>query len=137
MPYIDFSKITGEKVSKPFARELKVIMSPDTHRDVKDFSLILSTLEPDGGCTDVHAHENEGELMIFMSGTGKAWLDGVEYELKPGVAIYAPPGVGHKTLNTGKTPLAIACVFVPGVSTDYILENIRAAGSRKNTEGTD
>ncbi|HEY5502454.1 MAG TPA: cupin domain-containing protein, partial [Candidatus Anoxymicrobiaceae bacterium] len=53
-------------------------------------------------------------------GTGKAWLAGEECELKPGVAIYAPPGVEHRTLNTGTEPLEIVCVFVPPAPADYI-----------------
>lgn len=127
MPFIDFSQIQAEKVDKPFERELKIIMSPDTHKDVQGFSFLISTLAPDGGCTDFHSHADAGELMIFISGYGKAWLDGEEYELKPGVAMYAPPGVEHKTLNTGKEPLQIACIFVPAISTHYILQNIKAA----------
>jgi mannose-6-phosphate isomerase-like protein (cupin superfamily) len=65
--------------------------------------------------------------MIFMSGRGRAWLDGVEHELKPGVAMYAPPGMLHKTMNTGEEPLMISCVFVPPIDTNYIRQNIEAA----------
>jgi mannose-6-phosphate isomerase-like protein (cupin superfamily) len=127
MSFIDFLEMKGTKIDKPFERELKIIMSPDTDKTIKGFSLLVSILEPEGGCTDFHSHEDRGELMIFMTGYGKAWLAGKEYELKPGVAIYAPPGVEHKTLNTGKEPLQIACVFVPAISTDYILKNIEDA----------
>jgi mannose-6-phosphate isomerase-like protein (cupin superfamily) len=65
--------------------------------------------------------------MIFLSGTGRAWLGEEEYEIGPGTAMYAPPGVRHKTENLGDEPLQIACVFVPAVSTAYIRENIEAA----------
>ena len=70
-----------------------------------------------------------------MSGSGKAWLDGEEHDLKPGVAMYAPAGVEHKTLNTGTEPVHIACIFVPAVDTSYIIESVRAAqsvGEKKN-----
>jgi mannose-6-phosphate isomerase-like protein (cupin superfamily) len=125
--YVDFSEVQGCKINKPFERELKVIMSPDVDPDVKGFTLLVSTLAPNGGCTDMHSHASEGELMIFMSGRGKAWLDKEEYALKPGIAIYAPPGVPHKTLNTGDNPLMIACVFVPPIDTGYIQKNVAAA----------
>lgn len=120
MPYVDASKVPESRVPPPFERALKVVMSPETHDDVKDFTLIFSALAPRGGCTDFHAHESTGELMVFTQGTGKAWLDGEEHELKPGVAMYAPPGVEHKTLNTGEVPLEIVCVFVPPAPADYI-----------------
>ena len=130
MPYADINEILGAKVPKPFERELKFIMSPETHKDVQGFSLLVATLAPNGGCTDLHSHKDSGELMIFMTGKGKAWLAGEEYPLKPGAVIYAPPGVEHKTMNTGDEPLSIACVFVPPVPVSYIENNIRAAGGK-------
>ncbi len=133
MPFIDFSEINGSKIDEPFEREIKFLLSPDIDPSVKDFTFLLSTLAPNGGCTDYHTHTDAGELMIFMSGKGKAWLDGIEHELKPGVAMYAPPGTVHKTMNTGPEPLQIACVFVPAISTDYIRQNIEAARIKKGT----
>jgi mannose-6-phosphate isomerase-like protein (cupin superfamily) len=125
--YVAMKDIEGGMVPKPFERELKIIMSPDMHAAIKGFTFIMSTLAPNGGCTDFHSHESSGELMIFLSGTGKALLGDAEYEIGPGTAMYAPPGVKHKTLNCGNDPLQIACIFVPAISTTYIRENIEAA----------
>lgn len=124
--YINFSEIQGVKIDKPFERELKFIMQQENN-----FSLILSTLAPNGGCTDHHTHDTSGELMIFLSGHGKAWLQGVEYPLMPGVALYAAPGSEHRTLNTGSVPLVIACIFIPSVSSEYIMQNLRHAVNAK------
>ncbi len=127
MPFIDTNTIPASHVDKPFERDLKIIMSPQTHNEVEDFTYLVSELAPDGGCTDFHGHDTAGELMIFISGHGRAWLGDEEYQVKPGTVMYAPPGVPHKTLNTGDTPLQIGCVFVPAVDTDYIKANIEAA----------
>src|SRR6056297_155636 len=127
MPFIKLSDITAAHVDKPFERDLKIAMSPQTHPEVHDFTFLISELAPNGGCTDFHTHDAGGELMIFISGHGRAWLGDQEYEITPGTAMYAPPGLKHKTLNTGDTILQIACVFVPPVNTDYILANIEAA----------
>ena len=127
MAYADGEAIAGKHVPAPFERTLKVVMSPETHAGVKDFTLLLSTLAPGGGCTDLHSHESSGELMVFVSGRGRAWLDGVEHGLKPGVAIYAPPGVEHRTMNTGDEPLEIVCVFIPPAPSDYIRQMITAS----------
>jgi len=129
------NSVQSASVGKPFERELKVVMSPDLDPAVKGFSLIESILAPNGGCTDYHTHPVSGELMIIMSGTGRAFMDGKEYDLKPGMAMYAPPGVEHKTLNTGNEPVRIACVFVPAIDTSYIMESVKAAksaGEKKN-----
>ncbi|HOX27662.1 MAG TPA: cupin domain-containing protein [bacterium] len=134
MAFVEIDKTPGSKVPKPFERELKVLLAPETHSDVEGFTLLYSTLAPNGGCTDFHSHETSGELMIFVSGTGRAWLGGEEFALRPGVAMYAPPGVEHKTMNTGDEPLQIACVFVPPASSDYILKNVSAADGREGGE---
>ncbi len=127
MPFVDMEKIPGSKIPRPFERELKVIMSPETHSDVNGFTLMMSTLAPEGGCTDFHTHDTSGELMIILSGRGKALLAGEVFELRAGVSMYAPPGVIHKTINTGSEPLKIACVFVPPVDASYINANRKAA----------
>lgn len=127
MAYADASRIPESRVPTPFERALKVVLDPQTHEDVEGFTLIFSALAPDGGGTDFHTHESSGELMVFTQGQGRAWLAGQEYELKPGVAIYAPPGVEHRTLNTGSVPLEIVCVFMPPAAPDYIQEMIGLA----------
>jgi mannose-6-phosphate isomerase-like protein (cupin superfamily) len=132
MPYVDAGDIPAAKVPRPFERELKVVMSPQTHKDVEGFTLLFSTLAPKGGGTDSHAHEDSGELMVVVSGRGKAWLAGEEFSLKPGAALYAPPGVEHRTLNEGGIPLELVCVFVPPASADYVEKMIARA-----SEGAD
>jgi mannose-6-phosphate isomerase-like protein (cupin superfamily) len=120
MAYADASEIPARQVPPPFERELKVLMSPETHDDVQGFTLLMSTLAPGGGGTDLHAHEGSGELMVVTKGRGRGWLAGEEVELKPGTAMYAPPGVEHRTLNEGAEPLELLCVFVPPAPSDYI-----------------
>lgn len=129
--FIDFSTINGTTVGRPFERELKVILSPDTNRSINNFTFILSTLAPNGGCTDFHVHDTSGELMIFMSGSGKAWFEGIEYDIKPGTALYAPPGSEHKTMNTGNEPLMIACIFIPAIASEYIVKSAQEANNAK------
>jgi mannose-6-phosphate isomerase-like protein (cupin superfamily) len=120
MPYVDAGGVPAAKVPKPFERELKVVMSPETHADVDGFTLLFSTLAPRGGGTDMHEHKDSGELMVVVSGRGRAWLAGEEHELKPGAALYAPSGVEHRTLNEGGIPLELVCVFIPPAPADYI-----------------
>jgi len=127
--FIDFSTINGTTVGRAFERELKVILSPDTNRSINNFTFILSTLAPNGGCTDFHVHDTSGELMIFMSGSGKAWFEGIEYDIKPGTALYAPPGSEHKTMNTGNEPLMIACIFIPAIASEYIVKSAQEANN--------
>jgi mannose-6-phosphate isomerase-like protein (cupin superfamily) len=132
--FIQFDTIQGTKIYKPFERELKVLMSPDKDGAVQGFTFLLSTLAPNGGCTDWHSHSEASELMIFLSGTGKAWHENMEYDITPKTALYAPPGTIHKTMNTGNEPLEIACIFIPAISTGYIQKSIEESEkARGNT----
>lgn len=132
--FVKFDTIQGSKINKPFERELKVLMSPDKDGTVKEFTFLLSTLAPNGGCTDWHSHSESGELMIFLSGKGKAWLENNEFTIEPGTALYAPAGMKHKTLNTSSEPLQIACIFIPAISTSYIQKSIEESEkARGNT----
>lgn len=133
MPYVDAGGVPAAKVPEPFERELKVLMSPETHPDVEGFTLLLSTLAPGGGGTDVHSHDGSGELMVVASGRGRAWLAGAEHRLKPGAALYAPPGVEHRTLNDGEEPLELICVFVPPAPSDYVERMIADSGQGRAT----
>lgn len=134
MPYVDANELPAVSVPSPFERSLKVVMSPQTHPGVEGFTLLFSTLAPGGGGTDLHSHEESGELMVAVAGTGRAWLAGDEHALKPGVALYAPPGVKHRTLNTGSVPLELVCVFVPPAPADYVERMIAEAGEGDGAE---
>ncbi|RJP31016.1 MAG: cupin domain-containing protein [Actinobacteria bacterium] len=135
MPYVDANQLPESSVPRPFERKLKVVMAPQTHAEVKDFTLLFSTLAPRGGCTDSHSHEESGELMVVNSGEGKAWLAGEEYELKPGVVLYAPPHVEHRTMNVSDEPMHIICVFIPPAPEDYLDKNITAAERTRRDDG--
>ena len=58
MPYVDFKDFPAGKVGKPFERELRVIFSPDINPDIEGFTFLVSTLAPNGGCTDFHLNDD-------------------------------------------------------------------------------
>ena len=77
MLFTDFDTIEGALIGKPFERELKIIMSPQTDAHIKNFTLILSTLAPDGEISYAVTNLNDDD-------PDNAWAEG-----KPG------PGVGE------------------------------------------
>ena len=69
------------------------------------------------------------QFICVEEGSGKAILDGLEYELKPGLAIVIPAGTEHNILNTSSTnALKLYTVFIPP---DY------AAGTIHKTKSQD
>ena len=68
---------------------------------IQQFRLGFVELEP-GQVLGEHKH-NSDEVMYCLEGTGKYIIDGKEYPVEPGDAVYVAPNVahgGHK--NTGK-----------------------------------
>ena len=48
----------------------------------------------------------------IINGTGKAFCDGVEEELKPGVMHICPKGSEHSIINTGEEDLVMLTIVV-------------------------
>lgn len=63
-----------------------------------DFSLGTQTLPPRGYVRE-HAHPHHDEVLHFISGTGKAVLDGVEHKVTPGTTIFVGKNRRHMFIN--------------------------------------
>ncbi|MBN1796183.1 MAG: cupin domain-containing protein [Sedimentisphaerales bacterium] len=104
---------------KPFALEIE---------DTKEFQRLLDKntqsygmkagkvyLEPGESC-GLHSTSQNEEMLIFLSGTGTALIEGSE-PLPAGVGkiAYIPPQTQHDIKNTGNDPLIyIYCVAPAG-----------------------
>lgn len=63
------------------------------------FSLGTQTLPP-GGYVREHSHPVHDEVLHFISGTGTAVVEGVDYPVEPGVTIFVGRNRKHKFINT-------------------------------------
>lgn len=63
------------------------------------FSLGTQTLPP-GGYVREHSHPMHDEVLHFISGRGKAVVDGVEHLVEPGVTIFVGRNRRHMFVNT-------------------------------------
>ncbi|WP_321852413.1 cupin domain-containing protein [Burkholderia diffusa] len=79
--------------------------------DVK-FSAGTQTLPP-GGVVRKHSHDANEEVLHFISGSGKAILDGEEYRLGAGTTLFLGKLRTHTFINDGDTDLHWAWFFVP------------------------
>lgn len=55
---------------------------------------------------NVHIHPNSEEAFIAFEGEGQLHLDGEWYDVQPGDALFAPPGVPHGTRHPVEDPSA-------------------------------
>lgn len=63
------------------------------------FSLGTQTLPPKGYVRE-HAHPVHDEVLHFISGRGKAVVEGIEYDAEPGVTIFVGRNRRHMFINT-------------------------------------
>jgi mannose-6-phosphate isomerase-like protein (cupin superfamily) len=66
-----------------------------------------------GSMVPEHRHDEEEEVMLFLSGRGKFVTEEQEIPLEPGVCVYNPPGGRHKILNTGDEVLRFVWIYSP------------------------
>ncbi|MBN3854006.1 cupin domain-containing protein [Paraburkholderia sp. Ac-20340] len=78
----------------------------------RPFSAGTQTLPP-GGVVRKHSHDANEEVLHFISGSGKAVLDGTEYRLGAGTTLFLGKLRTHTFINDGDTDLHWAWFFVP------------------------
>lgn len=63
-----------------------------------------------GGCTPKHTHGYEHEVFV-LDGSAVVLLGDREHPLRPGTAVFVPPGQLHQFCNTGSVPLKFLCLI--------------------------
>ncbi len=84
----------------PANGHITVLVAPHMVQMENRFSLGTQTV-PSGGFVREHAHPEHDEVLHFISGTGKALIDGVEYPAVPGTTIFVGRNRRHKFVNDG------------------------------------
>lgn len=56
---------------------------------------------------------NAEEVLYVATGVGVCWIDGASYDLRPGAAVYVPPGSSFSVENTGMAVLRIVSACCP------------------------
>jgi putative monooxygenase len=106
---IDSEKVEG--VRRMPSRVSKLLLS--------EFSVGAKNLSMGVNITDVgsmiprHAHEGGEEAMFIIGGKGTFVVEDEEQEVRPGMAIYIPPGVEHSIVNIGEEELKLVWVYSP------------------------
>ena len=74
--------------------------------------LVVMTIPPDGEIGE-EVHEDNDQILSFVSGLGKAVVDGKSKQVKPGDIVIVPAGTKHNFLNAGPNPLVLYTVYGP------------------------
>jgi mannose-6-phosphate isomerase-like protein (cupin superfamily) len=68
---------------------------------------------PAGGEVGKERHSNVEQTLFFLSGTGKAVLNGEETAIGEGDVVVVTPDTEHNFINTGSEPLKIYTIYAP------------------------
>ena len=71
--------------------------------------VIVSSIEP-GASIGLHTQDSGNDINFVASGKGKAFCNGTEEILTPGVCHYCPKGSAHTIINTGTENLVLYTV---------------------------
>ncbi|MFP5282653.1 MAG: cupin domain-containing protein [Actinomycetes bacterium] len=74
--------------------------------------LVVMTIAPDEEIGE-EVHEDNDQLLTFVSGTGRAVVDGESQDVAQGDLVAVPAGVRHNFVNTGPNPLVLYTVYGP------------------------
>ena len=84
------------------------IINTDEYPDV---SIARARVEP-GVTTELHHLDGE-EIYYILRGTGRAEIDGKEFDVVPGDAIDIRRGIDQRITNTGAEDLVFLCICSP------------------------
>jgi mannose-6-phosphate isomerase-like protein (cupin superfamily) len=68
---------------------------------------------PPGGEIGEEVHGDVDQVLVFVTGSGAAILDGERSAVGPGWLVQVPAGTLHNIVNTGKDDLRLYTVYAP------------------------
>lgn len=102
---------------KPFSGDI-VAMAKDNafyRREVataQDSQVVVMNI-PVGSEVGEEVHDDVDQNLLFVAGTGKAVLNGVESPIGEGTLVMVPRGTSHNFINTGSEDLKIVTIYAP------------------------
>ena len=98
--------------------------------------LVIMTIPPDGEIGE-ETHDENDQILSFVSGVGKAVIEGATKQVKPGDIVVVPAGVKHNFLNAGPNPLVLYTVYGPPDHADGAVHTTKEEADRLEEEGKD
>ena len=104
----------------PYARTLKVLLSPLLQEEVDGFAAGFTLLPPGGGSD--YARHREGEVFCVIYGEGEVKTEGCSHPVRPGTMVWCPPWDYHQLVNTGDKTMKVLWLLIPPGREDGIIE---------------
>jgi mannose-6-phosphate isomerase-like protein (cupin superfamily) len=98
--------------------------------------LVIMTIPP-GGEIGEEVHDENDQILSFVSGVGKAVIEGSTKSLAQGDVVVVPAGVKHNFLNTGPNPLVLYTVYGPPDHADGVVHATKEEADAAEEAGED
>lgn len=98
--------------------------------------LVVMSLLP-GEDIGKEIHEYNDQFIRIESGSGIAYIDGVETPVEDDYAIVIPAGSEHNVTNTGDTVMKLYTVYGPAEHLDGVVHETREIAEERHDSGLD
>ena len=98
--------------------------------------LVIMTIPPDGEIGE-EVHEENDQILSFVSGVGKAVISGRSKAVKAGDVVIVPAGKKHNFLNDGPNPLVLYTVYGPPDHADGVVHKTKEEADAAEAAGED
>jgi mannose-6-phosphate isomerase-like protein (cupin superfamily) len=102
----------------------------------KHTQLVIMTIPPDGEI-GVETHDENDQILSFVSGLGTAVVDGETKEVGPGDVVVVPAGTEHNFVNAGPNPLVLYTVYGPPDHADGAVHSTKQEADEAEESGRD
>jgi mannose-6-phosphate isomerase-like protein (cupin superfamily) len=75
-------------------------------------------------------HHDVDQILIFVQGTGTAYLNEEQYSVGPGDAVFVPAGTKHNFINTGAEDLKLYTIYAPAEHKPGIVRETKEEADR-------
>lgn len=98
--------------------------------------LVIMTIPP-GGEIGEEVHEENDQILSFVSGIGRAVVSGKERRIKAGDVVAVPAGLTHNFINEGPNPLVLYTVYGPPDHSEGAVHRTKEEADRLEEQGKD
>ncbi|MGE3873421.1 MAG: cupin domain-containing protein [Parvibaculaceae bacterium] len=102
----------------PANGHIDVLLAPHMVSMEYPFAMGTQSVAP-GGYVREHSHDRNEEALIILEGKGRAVIEGQEYEMTPGTALFLGKNNRHMFINEGDTTLKWVWLIVPNGLEDF------------------
>jgi mannose-6-phosphate isomerase-like protein (cupin superfamily) len=98
--------------------------------------LVIMTIPPEGEI-GMETHDENDQILSFVSGVGKAIVSGKEKAVTGGDIVIVPAGTKHNFVNTGPNPLVLYTVYGPPDHADGAVHKTKEEADALEEAGKD